>query len=429
MDYSRREFGKIALASVPGIVLLENNLIGAPLFQAKPNSKINGVQVGTITYSFRSMPDQTAEATLKYIVDSGINAVELMNGPLNDWARKKGNYQASPAAAAAAAAGAGRAGGGGRGGGRGGGGAAGPGGDPTAGRGAAPTFAPKAGMMTGPGNNQPAGQWNGDTCPAPRGGGGRGAAAPGAAPEAPAAAAGAAAAPQGGGRGGGRGGPQTPEEIAAADAERKWRMSLSMDIFKDLRKMYNDAGVSIYAVKDVRQGTDEDLDYTFTVARTLGASHVTLELPAEGPNAAATFKRLGDWALKYKMYTAYHTHAQGGMEVFDEAFALSKGNHANVDFGHFVAGGNKGGTPLDFLQKFHDRISSFHLKDRTTRDHCELNLPWGNGETPIKEILQMVKKNKWDIPASIELEYSIPEGSDAVKEVKKCLEYCKAALA
>jgi sugar phosphate isomerase/epimerase len=435
MDYSRREFGKIALASMPGIVLLEKNLVGAPLFQAKPNSKISGVQIGTITYSFRSMPDQSAEATLKYIVDSGISAVELMGGPVNDWARKKGNYQASPAAAAAAAGRA--AAGGGRGGGRGGGGAAGPGGDPAAGRGAAPSFAPKAGMMTGLGNTQSAGQWNGETCPAGRAGGGaRGAApdaapaAPGAAPAAAGAATGAAAAaPQAGGRGGGRGAPQTPEEIAAADADRKWRMSLSMDIFKELRKMYNDAGVSIYAVKDVRQGTDEDLDYTFTVARTLGASHVTLELPGEGPNTAATFKRLGDWALKYKMYTAYHTHAQGGMEVFDQAFAISKGNHANVDFGHFVAGGNKGGTPLDFLQKFHDRISSFHLKDRTTPDHCTLNLPWGSGETPIKEILQMVKKNKWDIPGSIELEYAVPEGSDAVKEVRKCLEYCRAALA
>ena len=40
----------------------------------------------------------------------------------------------------------------------------------------------------------------------------------------------------------------------------------------------------------------------------------------------------------------------------------------------------------------------------------------------------MVKKNKWKIPASIELEYDIPEGSDAVKEARKCVEYCRTAL-
>jgi sugar phosphate isomerase/epimerase len=81
-----------------------------------------------------------------------------------------------------------------------------------------------------------------------------------------------------------------------------------------------------------------------------------------------------------------------------------------------------------FLNKFHDRVASFHLKDRTLPEHCALNLSWGTGETPIKEILRLVRKNKWDIPASIELEYVIPQGSDAVKETAKCLRYCKDAL-
>jgi sugar phosphate isomerase/epimerase len=372
---------------------------GSKVMAAKPNSRINGVQIGTITYSYRSMPDQSAEATLKYIVDSGISAIELMGGPVNDWARKKGKWDSSPAAAAAEAAG------------RGGRGGRGPGG-----RGPAPSYPPVSSMKTGFGNDQPSGQWNGKACPEGRGGGpgGEGARGRGAAP---------------GGGGGGRGrGEQTPEQKAASDAERKWRLGLSMDIFKELRKLYNDAGVSIYAVKDVRQETDEDLDYTFTVAKTLGATHVTLELP-NGPNAHATFQRMGDWALKHKMFTAYHTHQQGSMTALDEAFAVSKGNMANVDLGHFMAASDPGGTPLDFLNKFHDRIASYHLKDRTTVAHCALNLPWGTGETPIPEILRTISKNKWTMPGSIELEYDIPESSDAVKEVAKCLEFCRHALA
>ena len=132
--------------------------------------------------------------------------------------------------------------------------------------------------------------------------------------------------------------------------------------------------------------------------------------------------------MKKKIYAAYHTHAQGNMTAFDQAFAISKGNMANVDFGHWVAAGNVGGTPMQFLEKHHDRISSFHLKDRTTPGNCSLNLAWGTGETPIKEILQMVKKNKWRFPGSIELEYNVPEGSDAVKEVKKCVDYCRGVL-
>jgi sugar phosphate isomerase/epimerase len=395
MIYNRRDIGRMGLAA--GLAsAFGSKLMAAP----KPDSKINGVQIGAITYSFRSMPDQSAEATLQYVVDSGISAIELMGGPVNDWARKKGKWDSSPAAAAAADAPAGR---GGRGGGRG------PGG-----RGPTPSYPPVADMKTGFGNDQPAGQWNGKSCPEGREGGPAGEGPRG------------GAFPVGGGGGRGRG-EQTPEQKAAADAERKWRLGLAMDIFKDLRKLYNDAGVSIYAVKDVRQGTDEDLEYTFSVARTLGATHVTLELPS-GPNAHATFQRMGEWALKYKIFAAYHTHQQGSMTALDEAFEISKGNMANVDLGHFMAATDPGGTPLDFLNKFHDRIASYHLKDRTTVAHCALNLPWGTGETPITQILQTVARNKWTMPGSIELEYDIPTGSDAVKEVGKCVEFCRRAL-
>src|SRR6187401_2862784 len=93
MSYSRREFGKLALAGLPAAAVLgrAESLFGA-FAQAKPNSMINGVQVGTITYSYRQMPDQSAEATLKYIVASGISAIELMDGPVDSWARAQTGF-------------------------------------------------------------------------------------------------------------------------------------------------------------------------------------------------------------------------------------------------------------------------------------------------------------------------------------------------
>ena len=401
MSYTRREFGQLALASLPAAAFLGSPFAGARAFQAKPNSLISGVQIGTITYSYRSMADQSAEATLKYIVDSGISAIELMDGPVDSWARAQTGFTPPTA---------GRRGGGGGG-----------GGARAAGAAGAATPAPAVPPAPDPADTR---SWNGQPCPSS---GRRGGGAPAPAP----AAAGAAA----GGGGGARGArlEQTPEQIAqqqeAADAIRKWRQSISMDVFKKLRKMYNDAGVTIYAVKNLGlNATEEELEYQFAVAEALGVTHVTAELPS-GPNAAAQLKRIGDFAMKKKIYAAYHTHTQGSMSVFDEAFALSRGNMANVDLGHFVAGGNKGGTPIDFITKFHDRIASVHLKDRTMPQHCELNLAWGTGETPIKEILQTMRTNKYRFPASIELEYQVPEGSDPVKEVRKCLDYCKAALA
>jgi sugar phosphate isomerase/epimerase len=375
---TRRELGKLALALPAATVLARTESIFGAFVQAKPNSLIEGVQIGAITYSYRSMVDQSAEATLKYVVDSGISGIELMGGPVESFA-------GAPTAA-------------GRGGGRG------PGGGPGGGRGPA----------GGPGGGAEAaaapltGSWNGQPC-----------AVPGAAP----------AGAGGAGRGGRGRGEMTPEQQAAQQEQaaklKAWRTSVSMDAFKKLRAMYNDAGVTIYAWKQLNTNmSDEEYEYIFNVADALGCTHTTLELPTD----AAQLKRLGDFAMKKKIYAAYHTHAQGSMTAFDQAFALSKGNMANVDFGHWVAAGNVGGTPMQFLEKYHDRMSSFHLKDRTTPQNCALNLPWGTGETPIKQILQLVKKNQWKIPASAELEYNIPEGSDAVQEVKKCVEYCRTAL-
>src|SRR3954465_1363884 len=87
MSFTRREFGKLALAGIPSAAVLARteSLFGA-LAQAKPNSVFNGVQIGTITYSYRSMLDQSAEGTLQHILDSGIGAIELMGGPAESFA-------------------------------------------------------------------------------------------------------------------------------------------------------------------------------------------------------------------------------------------------------------------------------------------------------------------------------------------------------
>jgi sugar phosphate isomerase/epimerase len=86
--------------------------------------------------------------------------------------------------------------------------------------------------------------------------------------------------------------------------------------------------------------------------------------------------------------------------------------------------------PNNIIEKLHDRIISVHMKDKTgpTGTPPNTNMEWGKGETPIADILLLIKKNKWPIYADIELEYPVPQGSDAVAEVKKCVEYCKKII-
>ena len=83
-------------------------------------------------------------------------------------------------------------------------------------------------------------------------------------------------------------------------------------------------------------------------------------------------------------------------------------------------------SPLPVLERYHDRIRSLHMKDRTAEGG---NLPWGQGQTPLRGVLQLMRKEKWTFPADIEVEYPIPPGSSAVAEVAKCVQFCKDALA
>jgi sugar phosphate isomerase/epimerase len=99
---------------------------------------------------------------------------------------------------------------------------------------------------------------------------------------------------------------------------------------------------------------------------------------------------------------------------------LSKYFWINLDIGHFVSAGY---DPVAYLSEHHERIATLHIKDR---NKAHDNLPFGQGATPIKAVLQLLKKNKWKIPANIEYEY---KGQDSVAEVKKCFEFMKAALA
>jgi sugar phosphate isomerase/epimerase len=339
---SRRQFlgTTAALLSVP--LLGGNNLFGFPAIIKdlyKPNSLINGVQIGLITYSFRDLPDQSAEATLTYVLDCGISAIELMGDPAEIFAGKPKN--------------------------------------PVDMRSVFPLMRKRFDKKE-----------------------------------------------------------LTPEEkvkMADFDAQMsaynqevaKWRLTASMDKFEQIHKMYKKAGVKIYAFKPSAfsiNNSDAEIEFGMRAAKALGANQVTVEHPSDN---AHTLK-LGKFAEKYKIKIGYHGHEQQTPTFWDTALAQSKANALNLDFGHFIAAGNA--NPFDIVKAKHDRISSMHIKDRQTPEHGKGNLPWGQGDTPIAEVLKLMKSEKYKFPATIEFEYKTPEGSTPIEEVKKCLEFCKKAL-
>lgn len=231
-----------------------------------------------------------------------------------------------------------------------------------------------------------------------------------------------------------RGVEQTDEERetyevsreAAIIKQKEWRLSVSMDKYQELRKMFNDAGVNIHIVKfSPARWSNEEIDYAFKAAKVMGAVGITNEIGDEA------CRRLGKFAEKHNMYAIYHNHGQPGQPgfSFDEFLSHSPKNMLNLDIGHYF--GATGKHPNEIIERLHDRIVSIHIKDKTGKnaEPANINRPWGEGDTPLSDILNLIKEKKWPIYCDIELEYEVPADSDAQKEIIKCVQYCKNILA
>jgi len=207
---------------------------------------------------------------------------------------------------------------------------------------------------------------------------------------------------------------------------KAWRADPgTMEKYVQLRKKFNDAGVNIHIYKWVAGMSEEELDYSFQVAKALGAIGITAEIGEENCTL------LGAAAERAGMLAIFHNHMQYAKEDFDvdALLALSPANRLNFDIGHYY--GSTGKDPAAFVEKYHEQIASIHLKDKTgasNETNKNANQVWGQGETPISKVLHLIQKNQWPIHCDIELEYKIEPWSDAVKEVKICREFCRQIL-
>ena len=211
---------------------------------------------------------------------------------------------------------------------------------------------------------------------------------------------------------------------AAREELRKWRLTVPMDYFRGIRQKFSDAGIRIYAynLSFNDSFTDDEIDRGFDMAKALGVEFIT----ASSTLSAA--KRVAPFAEKHKMIVAMHGHSNtkdpnqfAKPESFAQAMAISKFFKVNLDIGHFTAAGY---DAVPYIQENHENILLIHLKDRKKDDSA--NTPWGEGDTPIKQTLLLLKDKKYPIPAYIEYEYK--GAGTSQEEVKKCFDYCKAVL-
>jgi sugar phosphate isomerase/epimerase len=215
-----------------------------------------------------------------------------------------------------------------------------------------------------------------------------------------------------------------PKRGTPAEEMKKWRTAPeTLMELKDVRRKFAQTGIRIYALNYSFRAnhTDEEVLHGMEMAKTLGTKYITASSTVDQA------KRLNDLAKRAGVYVAMHNHSNlkdpneyATPESFEKAMAGNSNIKMNLDIGHFTAANF---DAVDYLQKQQPNIVTLHIKDRKKNQGA--NVPFGEGETPIKEVLRVLKDRKWAIPAMIEYEY---KGADTVAEVKKCYEYCRAAL-
>jgi sugar phosphate isomerase/epimerase len=212
---------------------------------------------------------------------------------------------------------------------------------------------------------------------------------------------------------------------AAREVQRQWRLSLPMERYADMRRKFNNAGINVYIAKFAPSSwSDEEIDYAYNAAGVLGSIGITDEMTDEN------CRRLGKFAEKHNSLAMFHTHGQVADPgfSFDKYLGYSPANMLNLDAGHYF--GATGLHPNEVIIKYHDKMRSIHIKDKTgpKNPHPDTNMPFGKGETPIADILLLLKKEKWPISVDVELEYPIPEGSSPEKEVAISIDYMRNIL-
>ncbi len=322
MMHSRRQFAKTVLVGLP-----------AAAFAARLDSKVAGVHLGTITYSFRDLPRMPGKDNIDDIIRAvtacGIGEIELYNL----------NLEPAPASAAKPAA-------------------------------SGPAYGVARTAQAGP----------------------------------------------------------TPEQIATRKAERealrKWRLETPASYYQGIRKKLDDAGIALYAytLGFNDQFTDDEIEAGFAQAKALGVDLIA------SSTSLSVAQRVAPFADKYKIRVAVHGYANvkdpnqfGSPESFAKALAMGKYMRINLDLGHFTAA-NYDAVP--FIKANHENITHIHIKDRHRNDG--VNEPFGDGDSPIKAALQLIRDNKYPIRAFVEYEY--PGMGTSVEEVTKCMSYLRKCL-
>ncbi len=219
--------------------------------------------------------------------------------------------------------------------------------------------------------------------------------------------------------------PTAEEAQRTREELRRWRVETPLSHFAGIRQKFRSAGLTIraYNYSFADNFSDAEIDRGFAMAKALGSEFITAS------TTLAVAARVAPFAETQQMVVAVHNHSNtrdpnefATPDSFAAVMKLSPRFKVNLDIGHFTAANY---DPVAWLREHHASVTNLHIKDRR-KDQGD-NTPWGSGDTPIREVLQLLKRERWPIRAYVEYEHR-GEGTP-VAEVRACLDYARSALA
>lgn len=208
---------------------------------------------------------------------------------------------------------------------------------------------------------------------------------------------------------------------------RHWRLTVPPAQIEQVRHKFDKAGIELwgYSLNMRDDWTDAELDRGFQITKALGTSIITTS------TTLSCAKRIAPLAEKHRVKVGLHGHDEtdkpnefSSPGTFARGLSLSPNFYINLDIGHFTAAGF---DPVSYIQQHHAKILNLHIKDRK-RNHGP-GTPFGEGDTPIRQVLLLLKEKRYPMVANIEYEYNDDiKGLNTTDEVRKCFDYCKRVL-
>jgi len=217
----------------------------------------------------------------------------------------------------------------------------------------------------------------------------------------------------------------TPEEIAATNSSaraalRAWRMHTPASVFDQARGKLASAGLTLHAcaLSYNDSFSDDEIDATFRQVKALGVTTVSSAL------TLAMARRLVPFTQRHQVSVAIHNQVDGNRSgaidtpALKQALALSPAFTLKFDIGNLTASNC---DAVAELREHRSRVSYVLLKDRLRNGGA--SQPFGEGDTPIREVLSALASPAPGLSALVEYDYIGLRSS--VDELKACLAYCR----